>query len=45
MVDYTDTSRRLADLIVSFGMNVQPGQLVGIASYAGKEELTRDQQI
>lgn len=42
MVDYTDTTRRLADLIASFGMNLQPGQLVGIASYAGKEELTRE---
>jgi len=40
--DYTDLTRRLADLIVGFGANVQPGQLVGVASYLGKEELTRE---
>ena len=40
--DYTDWTRRLADLIVGFGANVQPGQLVGVSSYVGKEELTRE---
>jgi aminopeptidase len=30
----------LAELAV-FGANVQPGQLVGVTSYVGKEELTR----
>jgi aminopeptidase len=40
--DYTDLTRRLADLIVGFGANVQPGQLVGITSYLGKEDLTRE---
>ncbi len=40
--DYTDWTRRLADLIVGFGANVQPGQLVGVTSYLGKEELTRE---
>ena len=35
-------TRRLADLIVGFGANVQPGQLVGVTSYVGKEELTRE---
>ena len=40
--DYTDLTRRLADLIVGFGANVQPGQLVGVASDLGKEELTRE---
>jgi aminopeptidase len=40
--DYSDLTRRLADLIVQFGANVQPGQLVGITSYLGKEELTRE---
>jgi aminopeptidase len=40
--DYTDLTRRLADLIVGFGANVQPGQLVGVTSYIGKEELTRE---
>jgi aminopeptidase len=31
----------LADLIVSFGANVQPGQIVAIGSEPGKEPLTR----
>jgi aminopeptidase len=35
-----DWSDKLADLAV-FGANVQPGQLVSIASYIGKEDLTR----
>jgi aminopeptidase len=35
--DWTD---RLAELAV-FGANVQPGQLVGVTSYIGKEDLTR----
>ena len=41
MRDYTNLTRRLADLIVGFGANVQPGQLVGVTSYIGKEDLTR----
>jgi aminopeptidase len=32
---------RLAELIVSFGANVQEGQIVDLASAIGKEELTR----
>jgi aminopeptidase len=40
--DYTDLTRKLADLIVDFGANVQPGQLVGITTSIGKEELTRE---
>src|SRR3954469_10611739 len=32
---------RLADLIVGFGANVQPGQIVSVASDLGKEDLTR----
>jgi aminopeptidase len=40
--DYKDMTRRLAELIVGFGANVQPGQLVGVSSYIGKEELTRE---
>jgi aminopeptidase len=39
--DYKNLTRRLADLIVGFGANVQPGQLVGVTSYIGKEDLTR----
>lgn len=42
MRDYSDLTRKLADLIIGFGANVQPGQLVGITSYVGKEELTRE---
>jgi aminopeptidase len=32
---------RLADLLVEFGANVQPGQIVDVGSGLGKEELTR----
>jgi aminopeptidase len=35
-----DWTERLAELAV-FGANVQPGQLVGVTSYVGKEYLTR----
>jgi len=35
------TLERLADLLVGFGANVQPGQLVGVSSEIGKEPLTR----
>ena len=35
--EWTD---KLAELAV-FGANVQPGQLVGVTSYIGKEALTR----
>ncbi len=41
MSDRADVVRRLAELAVRFGANVQPGQIVGITSYVGKEELTR----
>ncbi len=33
--------RPLAELIVRFGANVQPGQIVALGSEPGKEELTR----
>ena len=42
MRDYTDLTRKLADLIVGYGANVQPGQLVGVSSFIGKEDLTRE---
>ena len=35
------TIRRLAELIVRFGANVQPGQIVAIDSEPGKEDLAR----
>jgi aminopeptidase len=37
----TDHIQALAELIVCFGANVQPGQLVSIGSEPGKEALTR----
>jgi aminopeptidase len=40
--DFADETRRLADLVVGFGANVQPGQVVGVTSYIGKEALTRE---
>ena len=42
MQDYADLNRRLADLVVGYGANVQPGQIVGVTTYPGKEELTRE---
>jgi aminopeptidase len=36
-----DRLERYADLIVRFGANVQPGQILDIGSGLGKEELTR----
>ena len=42
MRDYADLTRRLADLVVAYGANVQPGQIVGVSTFAGKEELTRE---
>ena len=41
MRDRSNDIRRLADLAVGFGANVQPGQTVAVTSYTGKEELTR----
>jgi aminopeptidase len=41
MADTSDTIRALADLIVRFGANVQPGQIVALSSAPGKEPLAR----
>ncbi len=41
MHDHSELIEKLADLVVGFGANVQPGQLVAVTSYLGKEELTR----
>jgi aminopeptidase len=41
MRDFADTTRRLAELAVGFGANVQPGQIVSVVSSIGQEELTR----
>ena len=35
------TLERFADLIVGFGANVQPGQIVAVGAEPGKEPLTR----
>jgi aminopeptidase len=35
------TTERLADLVVGFGANVQPGQIVAVGCEPGKEFLTR----
>ena len=40
-VGTTDQLEALADLIVRFGANVQPGQIVAISSAPGKEPLAR----
>jgi aminopeptidase len=40
----TDRSRdldRLADLLVGFGANLQPGQILGVTAYLGMEEAAR----
>jgi aminopeptidase len=42
MRDFADATRKLADLAIGFGANVQPGQIVGVTSYVGKEALTRE---
>ena len=40
MQQIEEWTQKLAELAV-FGVNVQPGQLVAITSYVGKEDLTR----
>ena len=42
MRDYADLTRRLADLVVGYGANVQPRQIVGVTSYTGKEDMARE---
>jgi aminopeptidase len=41
-VQTRDQIQALAELIVRFGANVQPGQIVAVSSEPGKEELTRE---
>jgi aminopeptidase len=40
-MDATENLRRLAELAVRVGANVQPGQIVAVGATPGKEELTR----
>ncbi len=42
MRDRNRDLERLAELLVGFGANLQPGQILGITSYLGMEELTRE---
>ena len=42
MRDFTDAIRRLAELTVGFGANVQPGQIVAVTTSTDKDELTRE---
>ena len=42
MHDHAELRRKLADLVVGFGTNLQPGQVLAVTSYLGKEELTRE---
>jgi aminopeptidase len=41
MPDRSADVERLAELLVGFGANVQPGQLLGVTAYLGMEDLTR----
>jgi len=39
--DRTRDIQRLADLLVGFGANLQPGQILGVTAYLGMEEAAR----
>ncbi|MDX6399321.1 MAG: aminopeptidase, partial [Gaiellaceae bacterium] len=41
MRDRTADLDRLADLVVGFGANLQPGQIVGVTAYLGMEDAAR----
>ncbi len=41
MADHAVATKRLAELVVQRGANVQPGQIVGVTATTGKEEMTR----
>ncbi len=41
MRDRSADVERLADLLVGFGANIQPGQILGVTAYLGMEEATR----
>ena len=42
MRDHAELTRKLADLVVGYGANVQPGQVVALLTYTGKEEMARE---
>ncbi len=41
MRDHSEDVDRLADLLVGFGANLQPGQILGITAYLGMEDTAR----
>ena len=41
MRDHSDDVDRLADLLVGFGANLQPGQILGVTAYLGMEDAAR----
>ena len=41
MRDRSSDLERLAELLVGFGANVQPGQVLGVTAYLGMEDATR----
>jgi aminopeptidase len=41
MPDHAALTRRLAELVVGFGANVQPGDIFGVTTCVGKEDVTR----
>ena len=41
MRDRSRDLERLADLLVGFGANIQPGQILGVTAYLGMEEAAR----
>ena len=41
MRDRSSDVDRLAELLVGFGANLQPGQIVGVTAYLGMEDVAR----
>jgi aminopeptidase len=39
--DHSEDVHRLADLLVGFGANLQPGQILGVTAYLGMEDAAR----
>ncbi len=41
VLDHSSDVERLADLLVGFGANLQPGQILGVTAYLGMEDAAR----
>ena len=41
MRDRSSEIDRLAELLVGFGANLQPGQILGVSAYLGMEKVAR----